>query len=199
MSLLIAYLKPLISIQETLLLFSCNFGFDYIVFKPLKIFSVILVMVIAILQVWSVVYNEIEANNHALEVINILYGTKAMSESAEYLLEIQKQTLNKIKEDNESRLAYVDEKLQIEFLQRIIDNNELIHQISPMNIWISIIYYTLFASSVYACFFSIKDMAISGYILIGVPLVFMLIIIMSKINITKLRKKDLVYKMIGIQ
>ena len=166
----------------------------------LKIFSVVLAIVIALLQVWPVVYNEIEANNHALEVINTLHGAKAMSESAEYLLKIRKQTLIKIKEDNESRLAYVVEKLQIEFLQRVIDNNELIHQISPMNIWISIIYYTLFASSAYACFFSIKDMAISGYILIGVPLVFMLITIISKINTTKLwKKKDLVYKMIGIQ
>ena len=166
----------------------------------IKTFTVILAILIVLLQVWPIIYNEIEANNHALEVIYTLYGAHAMSESAECLLKIREWTLNKIKKENKSRLAYVTEKLQIEFLNRVIENNELIYQISPMNLCLSIIYYTLFALSGYACFYSIRNVEISWYILIGVPILLMLAIIISKINTAKVwEKRNLVYGMIGIQ
>lgn len=51
----------------------------------MKISAILLASVLALLQFWPIVYNEIIANNHALEVVNTLYGAKSMSESAKYL------------------------------------------------------------------------------------------------------------------
>lgn len=83
------------------------------------------------------------ANNHALEVVNTLYGAKSMSESAKYLLKVRTETLRKNIKDKRYGLAYAIEELQIEHLQRSVSENALIQQSSPMNVWLSIIHYSL--------------------------------------------------------
>lgn len=164
------------------------------------LFTVIFAILLSLLQFWPVVYNEIEANNHALEVMNTLYGVESMSESAKYLLKLRTETLQKMKNEKRYGLAYATEKLQIEQLQRCVAENVLIGQISPMNFWLSIIYYGLFALVGYACASFIEGICISWYMLIVALMIFVPAYIMSKINITRIWiLKDLIYMKIGIQ
>lgn len=166
----------------------------------IKISAILLASVLVLLQFWPIVYNEIEANNHALEVINTLYGEKAMSESAKYLLKVRTETLHKNIENKRYKLAYTIEKLQIEYLQRCVKKNTLIQQISPMNVWLSIIYYSLFASAGYACCSFVKELDFSWCMPIIILTTFTLVYILSKINITKIWIiKNLIYEKIGIQ
>lgn len=165
----------------------------------MKISAILLSVVLSLLQFWPVVYNEIEANNHALEVINTLYGAAAMSESAKYLLRVRTETLQKNVKGKIYGLAYATEKLQIEHLQRCVVENVLIQQISPMNVWVSTIYYGLFISAGYCCYSFAKDMKISWYMSIVTVTIFALAYILFKINITKIWiMKKLIYEKIGL-
>lgn len=167
----------------------------------IKIITVILAVLLVIIQVWPTAYSEIEANNKALEVIKTLYGQDAMTESAKCLLELRQTTLNKIRRQPDiSVLSYAIEDLQIEFLRRAVDKNELIDQISPMNYWISFMNFALFTSSAYACYDLIQGVVISWYVMIGVPIILLIgkiKLIISNIKIWK--RKNLIYEMIGIQ
>lgn len=166
----------------------------------MKISAILLASVLALLQFWPIAYNEIEANNHALEVVNTLYGAEAMSESAKYLLKVRTETLHKNIHNQRYGLAYAMEKLQIEHLQRCVTENTLIQQISPMNAWLSLIYYGLFAFAGYACCSFVKETNVSWYMLIMVLITFILVYILSKINATKIWIiKNLIYEKIGIQ
>lgn len=127
----------------------------------MKISAILLASVLALLQFWPIAYNEIIANNHALEVVNTLYGAKSMSESAKYLLKVRTETLRKNIKDKRYGLAYAIEELQIEHLQRSVSENALIQQSSPMNVWLSIIHYSLFALAGYACYSFVKEMNVS--------------------------------------
>lgn len=139
-------------------------------------------------------------NNHALEVVNTLYGAKSMSESAKYLLKVRTETLRKNIKDKRYGLAYAIEELQIEHLQRSVSENALIQQSSPMNVWLSIIHYSLFALAGYACYSFVKEMNVSWYMLIMALIAFILIYVLSKINVTKIWIiKNLIYEKIGIQ
>lgn len=166
----------------------------------MKISAILLASVLALLQFWPIVYNEIIANNHALEVVNTLYGAKSMSESAKYLLKVRTETLRKNIKDKRYGLAYAIEELQIEHLQRSVSENALIQQSSPMNVWLSIIHYSLFALAGYACYSFVKEMNVSWYMLIMALIAFILIYVLSKINVTKIWIiKNLIYEKIGIQ
>ena len=152
----------------------------------MKISAILLASVLALLQFWPIAYNEIIANNHALEVVNTLYGAKSMSESAKYLLKVRTETLRKNIKDKRYGLAYAIEELQIEHLQRSVSENALIQQSSPMNVWLSIIHYSLFALAGYACYSFVKEMNVSWYMLIMALIAFILIYVLSKINVTKI-------------
>ena len=166
----------------------------------MKISAILLASVLALLQFWPIAYNEIIANNHALEVVNTLYGAKSMSESAKYLLKVRTETLRKNIKDKRYGLAYAIEELQIEHLQRSVSENALIQQSSPMNVWLSIIHYSLFALAGYACYSFVKEMNVSWYMLIMALIAFILIYVLSKINVTKIWIiKNLIYEKIGIQ
>lgn len=163
----------------------------------MNISAILLSAVLSSFQFWPIVYNEIMANNHALEVINRLYGAEAMSESARYLLRVRTETLQKkVKGKN---LAYITEKLQIEFLQRCVTENTLILQSSPINIWLSTIHCGLFVLAGY-CFYSfIKEIEISWYMLIVATIVFILAFIFYKNNITKIWiTKRIIFEKIGL-
>lgn len=165
----------------------------------MKVSAIMLAFVLALLQFWPIAYTEIEANNHALEVINTLYGADAMSESAKYLLKVRTETLHKNIKNKKYGLAYAIEKLQIEHLQRCVTENSLIQQITPMNAWLSIIYYGLFASAGYACYSFLKEMNLSWSVLIMALIAFILTYTLSKINATKIWIiKNMVYEKIGI-
>lgn len=166
----------------------------------IKLSAILFASVLALLQSWPIAYNEIEANNHALEVMNTLYGAEVMFESAKYLLNVRSETLYKNVKEKRYGLAYAIEKLQIEHLQRCVSEGTLIQQISPMNIWLSVIYYGLFAAAGYACCSSVKGMDISWYMLVAALLSYVLVYFLSKIGVTKIWIiKNLIYKKIGIQ
>lgn len=88
----------------------CVLGNSVWLMSIVFLFSVIL----SLLQFWHIAYNEIEANNHALEVVNTLYGTEAMAESAKCLLRLRTKTLLKMEKEKRYGLTYATEKLQIE-------------------------------------------------------------------------------------
>ena len=183
--------------HDLLLVLKKQFHYSASILVLLVLFSSILV----IIQVWPTAYSEIEANNKALEVIKTLYGQDAMTESAKCLLELRQTTLNKIRRQPvKSVLSYAIEDLQIEFLRRAVDKNELIDQISPMNNRISFMYFALFTSSAYACYDLIQGVVISWYVMIGVPIILLIgkiKLIISNIKIWK--RKNLIYEMIVIQ
>lgn len=166
----------------------------------IKIFTILFASILVLLQFWPIVYNEIVANNHALEIMNTLYGAEAMLKSAKYLLDVRTRTLQKMIEENKYGLAYTIEKLQIEHLQRCVSENTLIQQITPMNVWLSIIYYGLFLSAGYASLFLVKEINISWSMLFVALITFSLAYIMSKITITRIWiMKDLIYGKLGFQ
>lgn len=113
---------------------------------------------------------------------------------------VRTETLRKNIKDKRYGLAYAIEELQIEHLQRSVSENALIQQSSPMNVWLSIIHYSLFALAGYACYSFVKEMNVSWYMLIMALIAFILIYVLSKINVTKIWIiKNLIYEKIGIQ
>lgn len=165
----------------------------------IKIAAILLSGMLSLLQCWPLVYNEITANNHALEVIYRLYGKNEMLESAKYLLKVRTETLNKYINSRKYGLKYAIEKLQIDFLQKCVEYGELILQISPMNLWLSAVYYSLFALAAYSCISLMKGTNFSWTMLIVSIIILVLSYIVWKINITRIWIEGrIIYKKIGL-
>jgi len=165
----------------------------------IKIAVILLSGILSLLQFWPLAHNEIEANNHALEVIYKLYGKKEMQESAKYLLKVRTETLNKYINNKNYGLKYAIEKLQIDFLQKCVEHGALILQISPMNIWLSIVYYSIFVLAVYSCIPFMKGINLSWPMLIVTIVIFVLSYIVWKLNITRIWiKGKIIYSKIGL-
>ena len=155
----------------------------------IKVAAILSAVTLRLLSSWPAVYNEIEANNHALEVIKTLYGADAMAESAKYLLRIRTETMQQQARKKKYRLgAYIAEQLQIKFLQKCVDENRLIWQISPMNTWLSAIYYGMFIAAGYGFYSLTRDVTFSWQMLAAAVIAFVLVHKFSKINIIKIWK-----------
>lgn len=168
----------------------------------LSIVTVAIAVIFSLLQIWPIAYNEIVANNHALEVIETLYGSDSMMEAAKCLLNVRKESLDSLRNVMKKKggVAIVVESLQIEFLQKCIQTRTLIWKISPMNIYLSFIYWILFVLAMYSSIASVQIIEASWQLLPASVCLFILLYYLFKIYISRIWKtRNLTFRRIGLQ
>lgn len=168
----------------------------------LSILTIVIAVVFSLLQIWSIPYNEIMANNHALEVIETLYGSDNMMDAAKCLLNVREESLDSMRSvtKKKGKVAIVVESLQIEFLQKCIQTGTLIWEISPMNIYLSFIYWTLFVITVYSSIISVRTVEASWQLLPVSVCLFILLYYLFNIYISRIWKtRNLTFRRIGLQ
>lgn len=168
----------------------------------LSILTVAIAIIFSLLQIWPIAYNEIAANNHALEVIETLYGSDSMMESAKCLLNMREESLDSLRSvtKKKERMATIVENLQIEFLRKCIQTGELIWKISPMNLCLSFIYWILFVFAVYCSITSVRMIEVSWQLLPISACLFILLYYLFKFNITRIWiARNLTFRRIGLQ
>lgn len=171
------FLYPLVAIL-------CN-GINII-----SLFTTLAALVLFILQGWQKPYQEIEANNKALEIIKTLYGVEEQKKTAELF---HKNLDNELKKEkgNDKKNTYKKAvlKLQLGFLERYLKTGEAINQISPINPYISLSYWVLYVLTLYSCISVAITAIISWHAIVFAITLYMIIAIFLTLNNIRIWKK----------
>jgi Flp pilus assembly protein TadB len=147
-------------------------------------------LVLSMLQGWHKPYQEIEANNKSLEVIKTLFGAEEQKKAAELFRDNLNSELEKARENNQKKTykkAILE--LQIEFLDRHLTTGELIDKISPINPYISLSYWMLFALTACSCISAAATVTISWNVIILAILLYIIMYICLILNRNRIWKK----------